>query len=467
MAGCSGTSGTASEADADYSPEASVPESSRPDSTADVGSSDAHSSADGTSAEAGTHEAGADSGGSADAHVPDGSSPHDAASDGIAVDGATDGHASDDGSSDARASDVTSDVMSSDSAMDAAGPDTSAPADAAADASSPLVLPACLGMAAPITLSGTSAYTSVEVGLDFAADAGLSPPMPFLIDFGSTYSDIDLSAFSPAPAAHSCDPTKLGQISTFADAEFFGPWSPAYFDTADFSSIKGTVRQAGLLATDFFSLYPFTIDYQGLRILEGSTTAFCADADLKAAGFAPMATTGFYSSDLNSLNSLSTVDSSVDASAGTVPNVPTVTLRLAGVDGLAQLDTGFEDSVVHHSVNVNQAFYKAIQSHDAGALKRDSSLDLTLTTCIAGTSELVKAYHLTTGNSMDFIADGGGVARSVSDVVVFVKNTPAAAQVCGGIGTWTVPAAQVATSFYAEAGAIVFDPLSERVWIPQ
>jgi hypothetical protein len=46
-----------------------------------------------------------------------------------------------------------------------------------------------------------------------------------------------------------------------------------------------------------------------------------------------------------------------------------------------------------------------------------------------------------------------------------VKRTPAAALRCGGIGTWTAPAAQIATSFYVDAGVMVFDPFAERVWI--
>jgi hypothetical protein len=339
--------------------------------------------------------------------------------------------------------------------------------DGAPDASQPLTLPTCLGTSAPTMLSGTWAYTAVEIGTDFGADAGLTPPAWFLVDFGSTESDVDLSAFSPAPATMSCTPSQLGQFCTFSELDFFGLWSSPILITSDFSAIKGTVRQAGILATDFLSLYPFTIDYQGQRILEGQNPGFCADADLKAAGFAPMTTHGFYSSDLGTLNLLSTVDSAVTSTTETVPNVPTVKLRIGGVDAVAQLDTGFQDSVVHHSVNINQAFFSAIVAKTPGALQRDSSLDVTLTTCVAGTSESVKAYHLVAGNSMDFVSDSGSPARSVSDAVVFVKNTPAAAQVCGGIGTWTVPAAQVATSFYFDAGAIVFDPLSERVWIPQ
>ena len=38
-------------------------------------------------------------------------------------------------------------------------------------------------------------------------------------------------------------------------------------------------------------------------------------------------------------------------------------------------------------------------------------------------------------------------------------------QKCGGIGTWTTPAAQIGASFFADVGVLVFDPFSSRVWI--
>jgi hypothetical protein len=126
------------------------------------------------------------------------------------------------------------------------------------------------------------------------------------------------------------------------------------------------------------------------------------------------------------------------AREGPVPNVPTVPVRVAGVTAIAQLDTGFADVRVPHSVNINAAFFDAIRARSPDSIVRDSASDLSLTTC-------------------------AGVAESAA--VLFVKRTPTAALRCGGIGTWTAPAAQVATSFYVDAGVMVFDPFAERVWI--
>ena len=53
----------------------------------------------------------------------------------------------------------------------------------------------------------------------------------------------------------------------------------------------------------------------------------------------------------------------------------------------------------------------------------------------------------------------------VPAAVVFVKRTPASAKSCGGIGTWTAPAAQMAASFFVDLGVIVFDPFRSRVMV--
>ena len=46
-----------------------------------------------------------------------------------------------------------------------------------------------------------------------------------------------------------------------------------------------------------------------------------------------------------------------------------------------------------------------------------------------------------------------------------LKDTPPGARQCGGIGTWSIPAAQVAASFHVDARRIVFDPYTSRVWM--
>ncbi len=178
-----------------------------------------------------------------------------------------------------------------------------------------------------------------------------------------------------------------------------------------------------------------------------------------------MSSSGFYSTRLSNLQRLSSV---IDGGSTTVtvPNVPTIRLRLSGVTALAQLDTGFDDAVVRNSININAAFLNALLNGAPGTLVRESGLDLTLTTC-AGVSEPVTAWRVAAGRQLEFVSPDGGVARVAPSAVLFAKDTPPAARVCGGIGTWSVNAAQVAGSFFVDAEAVVFDPVRSAVWMPR
>jgi hypothetical protein len=257
----------------------------------------------------------------------------------------------------------------------------------------------------------------------------------------------------------------LFEVCTLPTFAFFGPQGSVTLTTEDFSGIQGSVRQAGIIATDFLSEGIFTLAYGAATVFDATPTSFCSDAAMTHAGFAPLTTKGYYENDLSMLVPYTTVDS-MGAANSTVEDVPTVAVQLAGAPALAQLDTGFDDSVDKFSVNINEAFLAAIQAKNPAALVRDMTLDETLSTCVNNVNEPVLGYRLAPGISFDFVGVGAAVVRSYPGAVIFVKDTPAAAQDCGGIGSWTVPAAQVAASFYNDMGIIAFDPYHEQVWIP-
>jgi hypothetical protein len=351
-----------------------------------------------------------------------------------------------------------------DSGVEGGGPadgpaDSGGPRDGATDAGDALAaLEGCLGADKTLTVSGQMPYVDVPVG----AEAG-----EFVLDFGSTFSSIDLSAFpAPGPTTSGCDPSDLGVICTVEDFAFFAAPGPVSLTTEDFSGVTGTVRQAGIIGTDFLSEHVMTLAYGAGLAFASPPGSFCSAAALQAAGFAPLTTKGFYDNDLSLLEPASDVDSS--ASSGTsVPNVPTVPVSIGGVGALAQLDTGFDDDVTPFSVNINKAFLAAVQAGAPAALVRDPSLDTSLTTCVSGVSEPVTGYRLAAPATFDFVTTGGVAARSYPNAALFAKDTPAAAHVCGGIGTWTVPAAQVAASYFNDMGVLVFDPYGATVWIPK
>lgn len=311
------------------------------------------------------------------------------------------------------------------------------------------VLPACLGTSIPIVIT-TGPHASLAVGAAPSPHVG-----SFLVDYATTGSTIELATFTaPGPTATQCNPQLEGQLCTFADLDFFGPWGQVTLRTSS----------ATILGTDFLAHGIYTLDYTNKRMLHvASKGAACADASLTAAGLAQLSTAGFFASDLSLLKAQRDIEAAAPSGLQ-VANVPVVPVKIAGTAALAQLDTGFDDKVVPHSINVNVALLDAVNSASPGALLRDPVADLSLSTC-AGVSEPAEAYHFAAGQGFEVVDTDGAVARSWATATVFVKRTPAAAIKCGGIGTWSVPAAQIGTSFFSDLGVLVFDPYASRVWV--
>jgi len=353
----------------------------------------------------------------------------------------------------AKDSSVGDSAAADSSSVDTGSSDTG-PTDTGTDAA-PLALPTCLGDVLPMVVSSYLPFIDVKVGAATGA---------FLVDYGTTRSTIDLKAFPTPPTASGCNPALLGQFCSFSGFDFFGSWGTVTLVTADHSFIVASVREAGILGTDFLSVNAYTLDYTGKRMFRAQKSTFCTDAALGSAGFVALPSTGFFSNTFSTLKPLSDVVSGA-ASGTSVPNVPTVPLRVAGATAVAQLDTGFDDALVPFSINVNPAFYDAIVAKSKTALVRAASKDLSLSTCVSGVAETVEAYTLAGGVAAEFVDASGGAARKYPTAVLFVKRTPSSAKVCGGIGTWTAPAAQVAGSFFADAGVLVFDPFGSRVWV--
>jgi hypothetical protein len=378
------------------------------------------------------------------------------------MDAGTDGGHFDGGAADAGAADAgTADAGTADAGTADAGT-----ADAGtADAGTALALPSCLGTALPMQQSGQLPFVTVKLG------AAPGSPGAFLIDFASTASWVDLQGFTaPVPVPTSClgNPAIPGALCQFSDFDYFGSWGQVALTTADYSALTTTPRECGILGTDFLSLNPTVLDFGGHRIISSKGGTFCADAELIDAGFSSLSTVGFFTNNPNTLTPLSQVitDGGASVIGYTVPNVPTVKVRVAGVEALAQFDTGFDDNLVRHSININEAYFQALLAQAPTALVRDVALDQFISTCV-GLTENAEGYRLAAGQSAAFVSETGALLRSQPNAVLFVKHTPAAARICGGIGTWNVPAAQIAGSYFVEASAVIFDPVRQRVWLPR
>jgi len=356
----------------------------------------------------------------------------------------------------------------------------------------PPVLPQCLGIKIPLKTAGEKSYVKVlmsepdagvpDAGGSADANAGDAAPVDaggptvigdFLIDFGANGSTIDLGGFksTPPPTPSQCfgDAAAPGAFCNFPHFDFFGPWGTVGLNTADYGFLFSSVRQSGIIGTDFLAIYPFTLDYVNQKIWKATKESFCTDAQLLAAGFSPIPTSGFYTNDTKKLRPLSEVVSSTDAAVNNfvVPNIPTVPITVGGVSALAQLDTGYDDRIIRHSININEALLAQIEAKDPTLLTRSEDDDLFLTTCVGGLNQKGRAYKLRAGTPVNFIGEGGGIGRADTGSVLFVKEKVKDAERCGGIDTWTVPAAQMGASFLVDAQAVIFDPFASRVWIPK
>lgn len=290
-------------------------------------------------------------------------------------------------------------------------------------------LDACTLASRPLALVGLLPYAEVRIG----PDTGW-----FLVDWGTTGSAIDPRAFSPAtpqPAA--------GTYNQWNGFDFFGPWATVTLGVQDLSHFTGPPPQAGILGTDFLSLDAYLVDWT-TRII---ARVDCTDLQLEAAGLTPFSVAGSFS------------DTPATLPAG-VPNVPAVPLKLGTATAFpAQVDTGYGDALYGPAININRALFDRIPP---GVLTRAPSADLALSTCVPGVTESVPAYRVAAPHAAELV-DRRGTAHPISGAWVFLKDTPSAARSCGGIGTWSSPAAQLGVSVVARQA--VFDPGRAAVWL--
>lgn len=294
----------------------------------------------------------------------------------------------------------------------------------------------CLGESRPML---------VERGLPFGEVAIGEATGWFLLDYASTLSSVDPEGFTggtPEPLE--------GYDELFADFDWFGGWAPVWLSVFPHRTV-GAIHEAGVLGTDFLALNVYALDYAGGRIYRAEGSG-CDELALRGAGLLPLTTEGWFSNDWTTLP------------PGRV-NVPTVPIALGEARTIAQLDTGFEDGVIPNAVNINDAMFDAIA--DAGiTLERDYERDLLLTTCIGGVSEQAYGYRLPPGEAVELVGENGAAVARWEDAAIFLKRAPTAAEVCGGIGTWDTPGAQIGASLIGGRGFILIDPFRARVWWP-
>jgi len=261
---------------------------------------------------------------------------------------------------------------------------------------------------------------------------GLSPyveltadgvPGDFLLDFGATTSSLSARVF-----ATSTGPVKSVSLS-------LPSFHHGVFELKRYLPVD---RRRGVIGTDFLSLLSVQITKSAVYLGEQP----CQPTTMRAHGFVPISQEHFFSSD----------PSAMDAR---LPNVPIVFLRLGATRVWAQIDTGYDDGIYPHSVDINQALYERL-IQDGMRLRHIS--EITVSTCEG--LETRPVYSLM-DDSLIVETDQAQPIVRTQNFYLILKH----ANGCGGIGAMSEPAAQLGASFLGLFRAIVFDPKSKTVWL--
>jgi hypothetical protein len=250
---------------------------------------------------------------------------------------------------------------------------------------------------------------------------------PFLLDYGATRSSLSAEAF-PGPegaareAAISLPGVERGD-----------------FHLARYGLLRQPEKgQLGVIGANLLSR--LTVQLTADAAYLGAEP--CRREALIARGLVPIAQNGFFSSE----------PSATDAS---LPNVPVVFVRLGEVRAFAQIDTGYEDAVYAHSVDINQALFERLV---ASGIKLDKAGDIDVWTCDGRER---RPRYAVADRTLGIEDEQRRTIAQTEDFHLIVKPPDA----CGGIADMTEPAAQLGASFLRLFGTIVFDPKNATVWL--
>lgn len=249
----------------------------------------------------------------------------------------------------------------------------------------------------------------------------------FLLDTGATRSSLSADAFSSAEGS-------VRNASISLPSFERGDFRLARYDAPE----RGGSGRLGVIGTDFLSL--LTAEFTRGAVTLGDKP--CDALALRGLGFIPVSEKGFFSSDLSTIG------------AG-LADIPVVYLRLGEVRAWAQIDTGYADTVIPHSVDINEALYDRLV---ASGVRLERAADIVVLTCEGRESRRVYAVK---DRALAIENEGGEPIVETMSFRLIVKT----ANGCGGIGAMTTPAAQLGASFLKLFGSIVFDPKSAMVWV--
>lgn len=266
--------------------------------------------------------------------------------------------------------------------------------------------------------NGTSPY--VELTADGVTG-------PFLLDYGATQSSLSAEAFAGADGSMRTASISLPGVER------------GEFHLARYGLLRQPEKgQLGVIGANLLSRLTVQLTANAVYL----SAEPCRPERLIARGLVPISQNGFFSSE----------PSATDAR---LPNVPVVFVRLGEVRAFAQIDTGYEDAVYAHSVDINQAlFERLVQS----GIKLDKAGDVDVWTCDGRER---RPRYAVGDHALEIEDEQSRPIAQTDDFHLIVKPPDA----CGGIADMTEPAAQVGASFLGLFSTIVFDPKNATVWV--
>jgi hypothetical protein len=249
----------------------------------------------------------------------------------------------------------------------------------------------------------------------------------FLLDYGATRSSLSAAAFAGPEGSTRNAALSLAGV----------PAAPFVLRAYDMP-LAPSGGQLGVIGTDILSRLAVQLSKRAAFV----GAAACQPDALRANGLVPISQSGFFG-----------VDSTLND--GHHPNVPVVFVSVGGVRAPAQIDTGYDDVVYTHSVDINQPLFDRLM--ESGAALTHVA-DINVATCEGAENRSV--YRIA-DRPLAIETDKGAPIDRIDSFHLILKR----ANGCGGIAAMTTPAAQLGASFLEVFRTVVFDPGGETVWL--
>jgi hypothetical protein len=307
--------------------------------------------------------------------------------------------------------------------------------------------PICGGTTLPISTS--PGRNAPYVDLTFEGKTG-----PFLIDYGASASSLEEGIWAIPSIA-----LRLGHDASgpTTKAEGFGlpgwasiPVTLKIFDRNVY--LPDQRQQHGVVGVDLTESQNVELNYDRADKRSATISAYnaaCDTSKFSAAGFVKIGQAGHW------------------AKGGVAPdgihNGPVAYFSLVDGKGVAtklywaQLDTGYEDSLLAHSIDINTALFTSLQS---SGITLSEGPSMQVTGCDGKPHS--RRTFTAPAQTLRVQSDTGEVVTQLKSFHFLLKDQ---AEVCGGISTASTPAGQFGASFLKAFGTTIFMGSTKEVWV--